>query len=102
MNARIAFGDIGVPAHPGHLVVQRQRGRHGLGELGAENRFRAIGDKGAIALVAAQRALAMASSRSAITACNSSTRQHAQREKGLQLVGIFERSQAPGGGPVQQ
>ena len=48
----VALGDVGMFAHPGDLLVRRQRDRHGLGQLGAENGLGAVGDEGAIALVA--------------------------------------------------
>ena len=72
MNAVLHSATIAVFAHPGDLIVGRQRDRHGLGELGAEDRLRAVGDEGAISLVAGAR-LPMAHSRSAITACSSNT-----------------------------
>ena len=94
---RVAFRDIGVLAHPGDLLIERQRDGHGLGEFGAENRLGAVGDEGAITLVAAARVVdgivALGHDR-----LQQQHRQHAQRQEGLQLVGVLEGTEAARGG----
>ena len=97
MKAVLHSATIAVFAHPGDLVVGRQRHRHGLGELGAEDRLGAVGDEGAITLVAAARLLdgrvAFGHHR-----LQQQHRQHAQREESLQLVGAVEGPEAARGG----
>ena len=85
----VALGDVAMFAYPGDLIVGRQRDRHGFGELGAENGLGAVGDEGAIPLIAGarhvDRRVAFGHHR-----LQQQHRQHAQREESLQFVGTVE------------
>ena len=92
----VALGDVAVFAHPRDLIVGRQGDRHGLGQLGAENCLGAVGDEGAIPLVAGachvDGQFAFGHHR-----LQQQHRQYAQREKSLQFIGAVERTHAARG-----